>query len=258
MNGLRRYRLQNYLRHARAVPLFVAVGLLTLTVVLTVTLLIVRSHGTAQLALQTRDSANALSVALRPFMPDISAQEEEQLQQAKRREILLRALAQAGGYRQLAIADLSGNERFTYEIPPSNAGVPRWFVSLVEIDAPKYRAEITVGWDIAGFIAVSRQSTPVYRTLWQCAQCIAGAGFAGLILALILVGVRARTDCAGLPQWMELTLRKDEDRNTRLVARTTEQALVKTKGRPQKENTDAGHELATQQRHTCPEQISDD
>ena len=254
MNGLTSNRGARLLRRLPAVATFAIVGLLTVAAVLVVTLLAVRSHGIAQLAIQTRDSAHALSVALRPFMPDASASEGEQLEQVRRRKILMRALAQSGNYRQLQIAGIDGNVGFTYENLPATAGVPRWFSSLVNIEAPKYRAEITVGWDIAGFIQVSRQPAPVYRMLWQCTQGILGTGLAGLILALILASVRARAVHEAVPSWA--LGRPGPDVPEISVTLPTEQVLQRAEARHK--TADADHASVTVQRNTFAEQVSDE
>lgn len=236
------------LRRAPALLVFGAIGLLTLTAVLVVTLLAVRSHGISQLAIQTQDSAHALSVALRPFMMNPQAPPEDQQQQAIRQQILLRALGQSGNYRQLALSDRDGNTGFTYESPLITTGVPAWFTSLVEIDAPKYRAEITVGWDIAGFIRVSRQPAPVYRMLWRCAQGIVGTGFAGLILALMLASIRARAVDTALPRWADLTRRADAQDMRLPEANARVQSPLKDKAEYQ--NIDTDHEPVTEERDT--------
>ncbi|WP_078085056.1 LapD/MoxY N-terminal periplasmic domain-containing protein [Microbulbifer mangrovi] len=247
-----------YLRRLPTVAIFSLIGLLTLLAVMVVTLYTVRSHGIVQQAIQTRDSAQALSVALRPFIPDASAPEEERQEQARRTEILLRALAQSGNYRELKLEYISGDTGLSYESLPATAGVPHWFTSFLAIEVPKYRAEITVGWDIAGFVSVSRQPAPLHHMLWQCAQGVLGTGLAGLILALILVRVRTRGFQGEPAQGAARAQENETQRMPTPVKTLPERAPQQAETETQNKNADVDHVSVFVRRDTCAEQVSDE
>ncbi|MFK0570760.1 EAL domain-containing protein [Endozoicomonas sp.] len=109
---------------------------------------------------------------------------------------MIDAVFDRGYYRQIRLADMSGNVLVNSEHPVTLEGVPDWFVRLVNLDAPEVISEINRGWVPIGQLLVASHPGYAYRSLWSKVRGDALLFSVGLLLAIvglnILLGVVLR------------------------------------------------------------------
>ncbi|WOX04830.1 LapD/MoxY N-terminal periplasmic domain-containing protein [Microbulbifer pacificus] len=156
-----------------ALPLCLA-WLTAVGAMLIVCLLTVRTQLTSLLETEAQDSAVALATALAPHTGE---------DQALYRKTLLKGFTESGAYRMVTFILITGGQ-IRQEVPDYPAAVPQWFQAILPFEPPTAEAEVLHGWDLAGYIVVSRQTASAYLLLWHTALGIVGAGL--VILAGLL------------------------------------------------------------------------
>ena len=143
-------------------------------------LLNARSYLESQLAMKNQDNAATLALALSQNHTD-------------REGVVLAttALFSNGHYELVQVVDPQGSSLVDKVAPPTDTGVPGWFMRLLPIRSLPGRAEISSGWQPIGSLTLMSHSEFAYRALWQTAVTmsvvIVAAGLlAGLLASLIL------------------------------------------------------------------------
>lgn len=157
----------------------VAMGLV-LIAAFTVSLLTARSYFEQQLRAQSNDGAVSLALSM-----------SQQSKDTATLELLVAALFDGGHYRSIRFVDSSGKvliERSQADRPEQ---VPGWLVTLLPMEAPAGRAQVSDGWRQVGVVTVEAARGYAYRSLWrgmiQLGSMMLGIGlmWAMLISALL-------------------------------------------------------------------------
>lgn len=135
-----------------ALFLLLFVGTLAITVNNT------RSYLDEQMHSHAEDTATSLGLSLKPAL------EEDNIPLV---ETMVNAIFDPGYYQEIVIRDPDGAILVERDLPVRIAGVPRWFVRLLPLEAPSAERELTAGWRIAGTISVRSHPGYAYRELWS-------------------------------------------------------------------------------------------
>jgi len=73
----------------------------------------------------------------------------------------------SGYYKLIHFDSNDGSFSYTQEDNEPIAGVPTWFVDLVNIKLPAVTADVTSGWNIIGKVTVKADPSIVYKALYQ-------------------------------------------------------------------------------------------
>lgn len=154
--------------------------LIALTVSLFASLLNARSYVETQLAMKNQDNATTLALALSQGNGDRDTV-----------ALAVTALFDGGHYDLIQVIDPQGKSLVDKVAPPSDAGVPGWFVRLLPIRSLPGRAEITSGWQPIGTLTLMSHAEFAYRSLWDSAvtmsSVILAAGLLGGLLASLVL-----------------------------------------------------------------------
>ena len=117
-------------------------------------LLNARSYLESQLAMKNQDNAATLALALSQNHTD-------------REGVVLAttALFSNGHYELVQVVDPQGSSLVDKVAPPTDTGVPGWFMRLLPIRSLPGRAEISSGWQPIGSLTLMSHSEFAYRAL---------------------------------------------------------------------------------------------
>ena len=113
---------------------------------------------TEQLESHAQDTATSLALSLTPHMADADLVMATSM---------IDAIYDRGYYSEI---DLVSNDNRTLLQRHAGVrldGVPRWFVSLVDLQIPQAEAQVMDGWNLAGVLRVRSHPGFAYRQLWR-------------------------------------------------------------------------------------------
>ena len=160
--------------------LFIAISLVFLVIFLG--LMIVGINGTRdyleqQLGSHAQDAASSLSLPLAQSLGKGDA---------GLANVQVTSMFDRGYFQRIAVIGIDGSVVVDRDLPAKIDGVPLWFSSLIQLQAPPGEAFISAGWRQLGKVIVVSQPTHAYQHLWK--SCLETAGWMGLayLIALIL------------------------------------------------------------------------
>ena len=144
-----------------------------------------RSYLQSQLQSHAQDTATSLGLSL-----STSVNAEDQVVASR----VIDAIFDRGDYRKVVFFDLNGAAIVIRTNSLSVEGVPDWFVSMIDLDAPVKSAQVVAGWKQLGTVVVESHPGYAYFELWKVLRsesvwflCIL---FIGLLIARwLLAGV---------------------------------------------------------------------
>lgn len=118
-----------------------------------------RSQYVNQLRSHAQDAATALALSLTPNIDDPAMV-----------ELLVSSIFDSGYYASIKVVDLANNKVMVErEAEPDPNGVPRWFISLIGLDAAGGDALVNRGWQQAARVEVVSHPMFAIAKLWQSA-----------------------------------------------------------------------------------------
>ncbi len=132
--------------------------------------LALRGHVEQTLRLKNADNTNALALTMTQLDKDPVTL-----------ELLLAAQFDTGHYRSISLVSNDDTFALTRQDIAPVAGVPGWFVSLVDLDVPAGVATVQEGWRQFGTLTVESHYQYAYRTLWDSTR--------NLLISFLLVGL---------------------------------------------------------------------
>lgn len=118
-----------------------------------------RSQYVNQLRSHAQDAATALALSLTPNIDDPAMV-----------ELLVSSIFDSGYYASIKVVDLANNKVIVErEAEPDPNGVPRWFISLIGLDAAGGDALVNRGWQQAARVEVVSHPMFAIAKLWQSA-----------------------------------------------------------------------------------------
>lgn len=131
---------------------FLLVGNLLLNVLNT------RSLLQGQLYSHAQDSATSLGLSLSTVVDasdDVLASR------------MIDAIFDSGDYNRIIYFGTDRRAKVSRKLERQNAGVPAWFVTLVDLDAPMATAQVMSGWKQLGELVVQSSTGAAYQKLWE-------------------------------------------------------------------------------------------
>ena len=136
-----------------------------------------RSYLQDQLESHAQDTATSLGVAIAATEPDNTAAIDS----------MVDAVFDRGYYRLIQFTDQNDNIIVSSQHDVQLDDVPRWFINLVDLHAPKVVSEVNRGWLPAGTIYVASHPGYAYRSLWK--KTLNGLWLFGCGLLLAILGL---------------------------------------------------------------------
>lgn len=131
------------------------VGLLVTS--LTVSLVNARQHLKEQMGLHTLDTATSLAFSI-----------NNAIAEGKTASIdpIVKTIFERGFYSSIVYRDTQGKVLLEYHKPPSDSGVPDWFIAALPVDIPRSQADVLSGWSQIGTIECTANADIGYQSLW--------------------------------------------------------------------------------------------
>ncbi|SEA34172.1 LapD/MoxY N-terminal periplasmic domain-containing protein [Microbulbifer marinus] len=130
-----------------------------------------------QLRAYSQDGANALALALQPYIA------EGDLLTA---DTMMTALVQDGNYSAVVLRDTGGDPMLQHRLGEIQARVPALFTEMLPLQPPEASAFIHNGWDRVASVSVSAHPALAYQQLWRLTLGFIGLGLAVSALAVAL------------------------------------------------------------------------
>lgn len=83
---------------------------------------------------------------------------------------MIDAIFDSGDYNRIIFFGTDRRAKVSRKLMNQNAGVPAWFVSLIDLDAPMATAQVMSGWKQLGELVVQSSTGNAYGKLWETAQ----------------------------------------------------------------------------------------
>ncbi len=134
-----------------------------------------RNYLAQQLQSHAQDAATSLGLSLSTVV------DARDLVLAER---MMAAIFDSGDYQRVVYRDLQGLSLVAFNAQAEVASVPRWFTSLISLQAPVQHAQVMSGWSQLGVLEVQSHVGYAYLELWQLARN--QLGFYGLAALVVL------------------------------------------------------------------------
>lgn len=82
-------------------------------------------------------------------------------------DTMLNAVSDSGYYQRIYFVDMEGEVALERIFPVSIAGVPQWFIGLMELPNYEGHAEVSAGWVRLGELVVISHPGQAYQNLWD-------------------------------------------------------------------------------------------
>jgi diguanylate cyclase (GGDEF)-like protein len=102
-----------------------------------------------------KNTATSLSLSLGSANGDLSMM-----------STMINANFDSGNYSLISLVDVENKELYSRKIESDITAVPKWFMSLIELQAPIAHANVSAGWSQVGILSVQSDSTYAYKQLY--------------------------------------------------------------------------------------------
>lgn len=102
-----------------------------------------------------KNTATSLSLSLGSANGDLSMM-----------STMINANFDSGNYSLISLVDVENKALYNRKIESDITAVPKWFMSLIELQAPIAHANVSAGWSQVGILSVQSDSTYAYKQLY--------------------------------------------------------------------------------------------
>ena len=103
-----------------------------------------------------KNTASSLSLSLGSANGDISMM-----------STMINANFDSGNYRHISLIDVDENSIYDRKLERDIADVPKWFLNIINIQAPVASANVSAGWSQVGLLNVQSDETFAYKQLYS-------------------------------------------------------------------------------------------
>ncbi|MBW6488370.1 LapD/MoxY N-terminal periplasmic domain-containing protein [Sulfurimonas sp.] len=103
-----------------------------------------------------KNTATSLSLSLGSANGDLSMM-----------STMINANFDSGNYSLISLVDVENNSLYDRKTESDIKTVPKWFISLIELQAPIAHANVSAGWSQVGILSVQSDSTYAYKQLYS-------------------------------------------------------------------------------------------
>ncbi len=125
-----------------------------------------------------KNTATSLSLSLGSANGDISMM-----------STMINANFDSGNYHYISLSDIDGNIVYERKNESEHSDVPKWFLDIVDIDAPIASANVSAGWSPIGILDVQSDTTYAYNQLYSILKGLTISFSILAICALVLLGL---------------------------------------------------------------------
>jgi diguanylate cyclase (GGDEF)-like protein len=102
-----------------------------------------------------KNTATSLSLSLGSANGDLSMM-----------STMINANFDSGNYSLISLVDVENRALYSRKIESDITAVPKWFISLIELQAPIAHANVSAGWSQVGILSVQSDATYAYKQLY--------------------------------------------------------------------------------------------
>ncbi len=152
--------------------------IILLTTVLTLNFKSANQSVQERLYEDAKNTATSLSLSLGSANGDISMM-----------STMINANFDSGNYHYISLTDIEGNIVYERKNESEHIDVPKWFLDIVNINAPIASANVSAGWNPIGILDVQSDTTYAYNQLYSIFKDLTISFSILAAIALVLLGL---------------------------------------------------------------------